>query len=161
MTVELCVADYENDQHARDLIYLLNAYACDPQGGGEELNQVVKERLVDELAKRPHAFSVLAYVDSKPGGLANCFDGFSTFACKPLVNIHDLVVHPEFRGQGISQALLNKIEEIAVSKGCCKITLEVLEYNGVAQSAYKKFGFAPYQLDEQTGRAQFWQKSID
>jgi hypothetical protein len=24
-------------------------------------------------------------------GLVNCFEGFSTFACKPLVNVHELL----------------------------------------------------------------------
>ena len=92
--------------------------------------------------------------------VANCFEGFSTFACKPLVNIHDITVLPQYRGKGISQRVLEKIEAIARSKGCCKITLEVLGNNTVAQSAYKKFGFGAYELDPKAGSAQFWEKKL-
>jgi len=38
--------------------------------------------------------------------------------------------------QGISQMMLEKVEEIAKEKGCCKITLEVLSNNEVAKSSY-------------------------
>jgi hypothetical protein len=31
---------------------------------------------------------------------------------------------------------------VARQRGCCKITLEVLEGNAVAQASYGKFGFA-------------------
>ncbi len=74
--------------------------------------------------KLPTAFSLIAYVNEQPAGLINAIMGFSTFKCQPLINIHDLAVIKTYRGQGISQALLSKLEELAVNKGCCKITLE-------------------------------------
>lgn len=52
------------------------------------------------------------------------------------------------------------VEEIAISKGCCKITLEVLSNNESAKVAYKKFGFSSYELDPKAGVALFWQKKI-
>ena len=33
-------------------------------------------------------------------GLALCFVGFSSFKARPLINIHDIAVRPEVRGQG-------------------------------------------------------------
>ena len=131
-----------------------------PWGGSTPLAENVRQNLVPELSKLPHAFSVLCYVDGQPAGLANCFEAFSTFECKPLVNIHDLVVKSDFRGRGVSQQLLNKIVETAREKGCCKITLEVLDGNKTAQNAYLKFGFEPYKLDNDHGSAQFWRKSL-
>ena len=139
---------------------LLDAYASDPMGGGKPLRAEVKNNLVKELSRLPHAFSVIAYVDDTPVGLVNCFEGFSTFACKPLVNIHDVVVVDKYRGKGISQKMLAKVEEIAISKGCCKMTLEVLSKNEAAKSAYRKFGFADYALDPAAGTARFWQKQL-
>jgi ribosomal protein S18 acetylase RimI-like enzyme len=61
---------------------------------------------------------------------------------------------------GISQKMLAKVEEIARQRGCCKITLEVLEGNEAAKGAYRKLGFADYQLDPEMGRALFWQKAL-
>lgn len=161
MKIEIVRADYSDERHGRDIPFLLNRYAMDPMGGGVPLSENAHVNLVDALARLPHAFSLIAYVEGQPAGLANCFEGFSTFACKPLINIHDLCVSPEFRGLGLSQKLLATVEEIALAKGCCKITLEVLGNNEVAKSAYRKFGFAGYQLNPDAGQAQFWQKSLD
>jgi len=160
MSINLVNVDYLNSQHAQDLIYLLDSYAQDPMGGGEGLKQHVKDNLAKELARLPHALSLICYVDNKPAGLVNGFEVFSSFMCKPLLNIHDVVVLNEYRGQGISQLLLEKVEGMARDRGCCKITLEVLEGNKVAQNAYRKFGFAGYELDPTMGKAMFWQKSL-
>lgn len=160
MNFEVIKADYASDRHQTEIPMLLDKYARDPMGGGEPLKGDIKKRLVSELSKLPHAFSVIAYVDKQPAGLANCFEAFSTFSCRPLINIHDLVVLSEFRGLGISQKLLDKIEDIALEKGCCKITLEVFSNNGIAKSSYSKFGFSGYELDPGAGTALFWRKSL-
>lgn len=160
MQLEVIVADYSDQKHAHDIGYLLNQYAMDPMGMGKPLTQEVKDGIAHELSKLPHAFSILCYADGEPAGLANCFDGFSTFSGKPIVNIHDFMVEKKFRGKGISQKILAKIEGIAKHKGCCKLTLEVLEGNTIARSVYNKFGFSGYELDPKTGRALFWQKVL-
>lgn len=76
----------------------MNHYAKDPMGGGQGLSQEVLNGLPAALAKRPHAFSVLAFVNGEAAGLVNCFEGFSTFAGKPLVNVHMWFVRIRFRG---------------------------------------------------------------
>ncbi len=157
---EIQIADFSKPAHANAIVYLLNEYAKDDMGGGEPLSAYTQANLIVEMAKRPTFHAVLAFVDNKPAGLINCIEGFSTFACKPLLNIHDVVVLAEFRGRGISSLLLKKAEEIANGLGCCKLTLEVLEGNKLAQAAYIANGFAGYQLDPEMGRAMFWQKKL-
>jgi len=161
MPTEILRADYTNPQHAADLIFLLDAYAQDPMGGGQPLTNFVRNNLAARLAQIPHAFSILAYIDDQPAGLVNSFEGFSTFYCKPLINIHDVVVLEKYRGQGLSLRMLAAVEAIARERDCCKLTLEVLEGNPVAQSAYRRFGFEGFELDPATGRALFWQKILD
>lgn len=129
-------------------------------GGAEDLSPFVKTNLIAALLARQGVHILLAFVDEKPAGLAICFEGFSTFACKPLLNIHDFAVAPEFRGRGLAKRILKKVEELAYALGCCKITLEVLEGNKTAQTVYKSCGFAHYELDAQMGRALFWQKKL-
>jgi len=153
-------ASYTNPVHAEAIATLLNHYADAPLGGGHGLPAALLEQLPAELAKRPHAFSVLAFVGGEPAGLINCFEGFSTFACRPLVNVHDVAVMERFRGLGLSQKMLQKGEEIARQRGCCKITLEVLEGNAVAQAAYRKFGFDDAVFDPAHGRMLFWNKPL-
>lgn len=160
MEIEFVVADYSNAQHGSDICALMDQYAQDPMGGAEPLSEYVKSHLVAALAEQTNAFSLLCYVDGKAAALANCMQGFSTFKCKPLLNIHDFMVAQQYRGLNLSQRLLEKVEEQARLRGCCKITLEVLTGNKPAQGSYQKFGFAAYELDPQMGKAEFWQKVL-
>ena len=158
---EIVKADFSLSNHADAVIQLMDAYALDPMGGGKGLSSFAKANLPAELAKRESAHVILAFVDTNPAGLVICFEGFSTFACKPLLNIHDVMVALPYRGRGLSKLLLQKAEEIALSLDCCKLTLEVLEGNHIAQSAYKTFGFSSYELNPQMGKALFWEKKLN
>jgi len=160
MKTEIIIVDYHDPVHVKDLLMLMETYARDPMGGGKGLDDGVKQCLAGALAKIPHAFSVLGYIDGAAAGLMNGFEAFSTFACKPLVNIHDAIVLEKFRGLGLSHMMLRKVEEIARERGCCKITLEVLEENETARASYRKFGFEDYRLDPMMCRALFWQKEL-
>lgn len=160
MTIEIRLADYNNPTDAQVIVELLNGYAQDPMGGGEPLMASTQQNLVGALAKIPHAFSVLCFVDNQAAGLINCFEGFSTFKCKPIINVHDVTVVGEFRGLGLSLKMMDKVEDIARERGACKITLEVLEGNKVAQGSYLKFGFSSYELDPKMGKAMFWEKPL-
>ncbi|MEB3335921.1 MAG: GNAT family N-acetyltransferase [Leptolyngbyaceae bacterium] len=159
--IEIIEANLNLPTHAEALVQLMNAYALDLMGGSQGLSDDVKANLPAELTKRESAHVILAFVDGNPAGLIVCFEGFSTFACKPLLNIHDVIVALPYRGRGLSKLLLQKVEEIAVKLGCCKLTLEVLEGNYVAQAAYKAFGFNGYELDPQMGKALFWEKKLE
>ena len=158
--MEIIQADLSNSTHASALVTLLNLYAQDSMGGGEELPSFTKDNLAKEIHKRPAITVILAFDDDKPAGLINCIEGFSTFACKPLINIHDVFVDANYRGKGIATMLLQAAEELAIEKQCCKITLEVLEGNRAAKLAYQKFGFDSYELDPEIGKAMFWQKEL-
>ncbi len=158
--MDIVTVDYNNPQHAGDLLNLLNIYARGSVGGSTALSQYVEDNLVEALSKVEGAFSLICYVDGQAAGLTNCFTGFSTFKCKPIVNIHDLAVHPDFRRQGIGLKLLAAVESKARALDCCKITLEVLDGNIIAKNLYLKFGFNGYELDPEHGHALFWEKAL-
>ena len=158
--IEVLTADYRNPAHARALVALLDAYARDPAGGGTPLAPEVMAGLPAALAARPQAFSVLAYDGEAPVGLVNCIEGFSTFACQPLVNVHDVVVLASHRGQRVTQRMLERVEAEARARGACKLTLEVLSGNQSALRAYEREGFAGFQLDPAFGSAMFLQKKL-
>jgi ribosomal protein S18 acetylase RimI-like enzyme len=159
--LRICRADYHNPVHASALVLLLDAYARDAAGGGEALSDFAKKHLVKELAVRPQAFSVLAFDDVQPVGLVNCIEGFSTFACRPLVNVHDVAVLASHRGQRVAEQMLRLVDEIARERGACKLTLEVLHGNASAIKLYERLGFAAYQLDPAMGQAKFFQKWLE
>ena len=154
-------ARYADPAHAAALIDLLDHYARDPAGGGAPLGDFARANLVGELAARPFVFSVLAFDNDTPVGLVNAIEGFSTFACRPLVNVHDVVVRASHRGRGIAARMFAEVETIARERGACKLTLEVLQGNAAARALYERLGFAAYQLDPAMGHAQFLQKWLD
>ena len=159
--ISIITADLTDEYHEAALIELMDVYASGIMGGGRGLSTFTKTHLAPELHKRSYLFTLLAFDSTRPVALANCVEGFSTFACKPLVNIHDLVVAEEYRGRGIAFDLLSAVENEATKRGCCKITLEVLEGNAPAQNLYRKFGFTSYTLNQETGQALFWEKPLN
>ena len=165
MSTEMCkftirVADYASCSDGQAILGLLDHYARDPMGGGEPLSRYVLDNLIDKLSSMTGAFTVLAFHNNVAVGLINCFESFSTFKCLPIINIHDVIVRENFRGQNLSMQMLELVEQVAKQRGSCKLTLEVLEGNHPARHIYQKFGFNAYQLDPKKGNALFWEKTI-
>lgn len=164
--LEFSLADWNNSSDCDTVVALLQAYALHPMGGAEPLSDYAVQNLPQAMAATPGAFSVIGWHvgddnHRRPVALANCFSTLSTFACAPLINVHDLYVDDSARGQGTGQALLGFVEQEARSRGCCKVTLEVLQGNVNAKSSYERFGFVPYTLDDKTGHALFMHKKLD
>ena len=158
--IHIRLADYGRAEDAFALVSLIDAYACDPAGGGQPLSEFARANLVCALAARPQAFSVLAFDGDLPVGLINCFEGFSTFACRPLVNMHDVVVLASHRGRRLGELMLTLVESVARERGACKLTLEVLDGNHSALKLYARNGFSAYQLDPVVGDARFLEKKL-
>jgi ribosomal protein S18 acetylase RimI-like enzyme len=142
-TIQCMRVDYSNPRHMDHLIDMLNWYAIDTMGGGKPLTEDVRGRLRTDLKTVSGAVSILAYeadYTDTPVGLINCFPGYSSFRAKPLLNIHDVVVHPEHRGKSIGTALIEAVEKFAREQGHCKISLEVRTDNP-AERLYRRLGF--------------------
>lgn len=152
--------DLGNAAHAGAVLELLDHYAADPMGGGQGLDAATRVNLIPALKTVPHYHGALAMLDGSAVGLINCFTAFSTFAARPLLNIHDVVVHADWRRRGIGQALLAFAESRARELDCCKVTLEVLTGNRSALASYAQAGFAPYMLDPAAGQAVLMQKYL-
>ena len=141
MTITVRTANLADAGDAAAVIAVLDSYASDPRGGSQPLPIDVQARLIPGLSALPQALVLLALDGDQAVGLAIGFFGFSTFAARPLLNIHDLAVVPARRGQGIGKALLRGAEATARARGCCKLTLEVQQNNTPARALYEAFGF--------------------
>jgi len=161
MKVNVLEAQLALPEHQRAVVDMTAAYAMDVMGNGGPLPPDVLERLVPALREHPTTIVFLAYVDAEPVGIATCFVGFSTFAARPLINIHDLSVLPEHRGRGIGRALLEAVEKKARERGCAKVTLEVQENNSHARRVYAAAGFAQAVYGTAAGGSLFYSKSLN
>lgn len=153
-------ADLAKPQHQQAILHLLNAYARDPMGASCDLPAEVQGRLIPGLQQHPTTQVWLAWCGVEAVGIAVCFVGFSTFAARPLLNIHDLAVLPEWRGHGVGQRLLEHVEQKGRALGCCKLTLEVRADNRRAQRLYHFMGFDDIGSHEGTVRNWFLEKRL-
>lgn len=155
MTLTISEADLGNSADAAGVLEILMSYAADPMGGNAALSDEVQANLILKLREVESRLVLLARVTDRPAGLAICFRGFSTFRAAPVLNLHDLAVHPDFRGQGIGRALLRQVEQYARRLGCCRVSLEVRQDNLTAQALYKSEGFSAGDAPQE-----FWTKPL-
>jgi GNAT superfamily N-acetyltransferase len=98
---------------------------------------------------RPAADVIIAYAGDTPAGFALFFPNYSTFLGKPGLYLEDLFVRPEYRGQGLGLALMKRLAQIAVERGCGRFEWSVLDWNAPSIEFYKSLGAE--LLDEWTG----------
>lgn len=158
--IKIKEADLKRSEHQQAVVALLDAYAQDPMGDGRALSAQVRRDLIPGLQQHPTTIIFIAFQMDNAVGMAVCFRGFSTFAARPLINIHDFYILPEFRGHNIGQMLLAAVEQKARKTNCCKITLEVQENNHRAQRLYKAAGYSRSVYVEAAGGALFLSKIL-
>jgi ribosomal protein S18 acetylase RimI-like enzyme len=134
-------ADLDEPSHAAGLVHCIDAYASEDMGGGHALSAEVKARLVPGLKEHPERLVLLALDERGVVGAAVCFMGYSTFAAKPRLNVHDLCVLAEHRGHGLGRRLMEAVLERARLAGCSAVSLEVRGDNAIARRLYQSLGF--------------------
>jgi ribosomal protein S18 acetylase RimI-like enzyme len=159
--IAIVEANLDDPRHHDAVREMVNAYARDPMGQGRDLPEAVLGELVPGLRGHPTTLIMLAYDGGLPVGIAVCFVGFSTFAARPLINIHDVSVIPAYRHRGIGRQLLAAVEARARAMNCVKLTLEVNAANVTAQQLYRRVGFSDGRPDGGMGTVWFLQKRLD
>lgn len=157
--IEVVQADLNSREHQGAIVELVDSYAREPMGIGQPLSAEVRAGMIPGLREHPTTMVFLAYQGDLAIGIAVCFLGFSTFAARPLINIHDLAVLPAHRARGTGRQLLAAVERKARELGCCKLTLEVLDTNDRARRTYAAFGFAP-AVHQQAATMLFLSKAL-
>ncbi len=76
-------------------------------------------------------------------GFALFFHSFSTFLGRAGIYLEDLFVLPAFRGKGYGKALLRKLAQIALERGCGRLEWACLDWNRPSIDFYLSFGAAP------------------
>ncbi len=84
--------------------------------------------------------ALMAFAGDAPVGFALYFYNFSTFLGKRGLYLEDLFVEPEYRGQGIGKALLQRLARTAKEEDCGRMEWSVLTWNQPSIDFYNRLG---------------------
>ena len=109
------------------------------------LDEVIatEDLLREWLFEKKKAEVIFAVVDGKEVGFALFFHNFSTFLGRAGVYLEDLFVLPEYRGFGYGKALLQKLAQIALERGCGRLEWWCLDWNQPSIDFYRLLGAEP------------------
>jgi GNAT superfamily N-acetyltransferase len=98
-------------------------------------------QLREELfGARPVIECLLGWEDAQPVGFALFFHNFSTFLARRGLYLEDLFVEPAARGKGYGKALMRRLAQLAVERGCGRFEWAVLDWNRPAIDFYRALG---------------------
>ena len=105
---------------------------------------VATEELLREwIFEKDKAEVIFAMEDGREIGFALFFHNFSTFLGKAGIYLEDLFVLPERRGKGYGKALLKKLAQITVERGCGRLEWACLDWNRPSIDFYLSLGAVP------------------
>lgn len=109
------------------------------------LDQVIatEELLTEWLFEQRKAEVLFAVRDGKEVGFALFFHNFSTFLGRSGLYLEDLFVLPDCRGRGYGKAILQKLAQIAVERGCGRLEWWCLDWNQPSIDFYLSLGAQP------------------
>lgn len=107
-----------------------------------------EELLKEWLFDKKLAEVIFAMEDGKEVGFALFFHNYSTFLGRGGIYLEDLFVLPEYRGRGHGKALLKKLAQTALERGCGRLEWTCLDWNKPSIGFYLSLGARP--MDEWT-----------
>ena len=108
-------------------------------------NEVVAtEKLLEEWIFDKNKAEVLFVLEEgKEVGFALYFHNFSTFLGRAGIHLEDLFVLPEYRGKGYGKAILKKLAQITVQRGCGRLEWCCLDWNTPSINFYESLKAKP------------------
>ncbi len=105
---------------------------------------VASEELLREwIFEKQKAEVLFVCEEGKELGFALFFHNFSTFLGRAGIYLEDLFVLQEYRGKGYGKALLKKLAQIAVERGCGRLEWSCLDWNSPSIDFYRSLGAIP------------------
>ncbi|MBR4131882.1 MAG: GNAT family N-acetyltransferase [Oscillospiraceae bacterium] len=91
---------------------------------------VATEALLHEwLFEKRTAEVLIAELDGEAIGYSLFFHNFSTFLGRAGIYLEDLYVLPEHRGKGCGKAMLRRLAQLTVDRGCGRLEWACLDWN--------------------------------
>lgn len=111
------------------------------------LDEVVatEEIMKEWIFEKQKAEVLIGEEEGKPVGFALFFHNFSTFLGRSGIYLEDLFVKPAYRGRGYGKALLKRLAQITVERGCGRLEWCCLDWNQPSIDFYKSLGAVPLE----------------
>lgn len=107
---------------------------------------VATEALLTQwLFERETAEVLMGEVEGEPMAFALFFHNFSTFLGRGGIYLEDLYVRPEHRGAGHGKALLRRLAQLALERGCGRLEWWCLDWNEPSLRFYRSMGAVPME----------------
>ena len=141
--METCMFRFAQEKDTALILYFIKELAKYEK----MLDDVVatEEILKEWIFEKGKAEVIFALEDGKEVGFALFFHNFSTFLGRSGLYLEDLFVKPEFRGKGYGKALLKKLAQIAVERGCGRFEWSCLDWNKPSIDVYLSLGAQPME----------------
>ncbi len=109
------------------------------------LDEVVatEETLREWIFEKKKGEVIFALEDGIEIGFALFIHNFSTFLGRAGIYLEDLYVKQEYRGKGYGKAILRKLAQIAVERGCGRLEWWCLDWNKPSIEFYLSLGAEP------------------
>lgn len=105
---------------------------------------IATEELLEEwIFEKNKAEVLFAMEENRTVGFALFFHNFSTFLGRSGIYLEDLFVLPDCRGKGYGKAILKKLAQIAVERGCGRLEWWCLDWNKSSIDFYLSLGAEP------------------
>ncbi len=106
------------------------------------------------MFEKEKAESLIAEYDGNPIGFALFFHNFSTFLGRAGIYVEDIFIDEEYRGKGFGGAIIRRLSEIALERGCGRVEWRCLDWNKPSIDFYQSIGaesldeWISFRLDE-------------
>ena len=107
-----------------------------------------EKTLTEWIFEKGKAEVIFALEKGQEVGFALFFHNFSTFLGRAGIYLEDLFVKPNYRKRGHGKALIKKVAQIAVERGCGRLELSCLDWNKPSIDFYLSLGAS--KMDEWT-----------
>lgn len=133
-----------------ELIHQLNVFEADLVGDRRrdyEAASAYYDELMQRLSRRNGRIVLAEAGDVIVGAMGFSLDQDAAYVTDEVRNhgtVTDLIVHDEWRGQGIGRTLLSEAERLTKEAGHKRLVIGALVANERAERTYRAFGFEPY-----------------
>jgi GNAT superfamily N-acetyltransferase len=122
--------------------HFVNSISMDMEGGeGIPVTEEAMDKSIRLFCETPTAYSFVGIADGNAVSLINAFKIISSWKGVFRLNLHDLVVDAEYRGQGYGKATLHALDEWCMANNIPQQTLEASAKNEKAIALYEAMGF--------------------